>query len=43
MKALSTIGKIAGMGLKVLLCGALLLGHIIMNIVGILVCAIAHD
>lgn len=41
-KALCFTGKALGTVAKVLFCGVILVGHFIMNCVGVLVCAITE-
>lgn len=43
MKALSVAGKVVGTVGRYALAGALIVGHFVMNIIGVLICAITSQ
>lgn len=43
MKAIKVAGKVVGMAGRFILAGALIVGHIIMSIIGLLICAISSQ
>ena len=43
MKAIKVAGKVVGMAGRFILAGALIVSHFVMNIIGLLICAISSQ
>lgn len=43
MKAIKVVGKVVGMSGRFILAGVLIVGHFIMNIISLLICAISSQ